>query len=199
MAEQKNNGQNGQGVNANNELGVNEKELIRLAIKVKVRDMKDPTGFDSIPNNPSWNAAGNAVVAFTGGNEDIINDLAKANGGALKALSLNQWTDKALQIAKKYIDTSKVKVDNTEMKLIKIGGMFETWYKQNLGALKPRKAFKGDKLTAIDYFTYMVGHRKAIPQEVINEFHFRLDKQRLGALSNNMLELVEKSMITKSA
>jgi len=199
MAEQKNN-QNGQGTNkANNELGVNEKELIRLAIKVKVRDMKDPTGFENIPSNPSWNEAGNAVMAFAGGNEEIIDDLMKANGGAFKTLSLNQWTDKALQIAKKYIDTSKVKVDNTEMKLIKIGGMFETWYKQNIGTLKPRKAFKGDKLTAIDYFTYMVGHRREIPREVVNSFHFRLDKQRLGSLSNDMLEVIEKSMTAKSA
>jgi len=198
MADNKTNGQNGQGAN-NDKLGVNEKELIKLAIRVKVRDRKDPTGFDNIPSNPSWNDAGNAVKDFAGGNESVIDELSKANGGSLNTYSLNQWTEEAFKIAKKYVDTSKLQIDNTEMKLVKIGGIFETWYRKNQSGLKPRKAFKGDKLTAIDYFSYMVANNKEIPKEVMMSFHYRVDKQRMGSLDNSTLEIVEKSMISKSA
>jgi len=197
MADNKSNGQNNAGAN-NDKLGVNEKELIKLAIRVKVRDMKDPTGFDSIPNNPSWNDSGNAVKEFAGGNNSVIEELSKANGGSLRTLSLNQWTEEAFKIAKRYVDTSKLQIDNTEMKLIKIGGIFEAWYKKQ-GGLKPRKAFKGDKITAIDYFSYMVANNREIPKEIMSSFHYRVDKQRMGSLDNSTLEIVEKSMISKSA
>jgi hypothetical protein len=192
MATDKTSGQNEQG--ANDKLGINEKELIKLAIREKVRDMKDPTKFDPIPNNPSWNDSGNAVKEFAGGNEAVIEELSKANGGSLRTLSLNQWTEEAFKIAKRYIDTSKIQIDNAEMKLVKIGGMFETWYKKQKG-VKDRKAFKGEKLTAIDYFGYMVAHNREIPKEVINSFHFRVDKQRMGSLEDNVLDIIEKSMV----
>jgi len=190
MADNKTNGQNGQG--ANNELTVNEKELIKLAVKVKVRELKDPTGSSSIPNNPSWNDSTDALIA-NGMKEDDIGIVAKANGGIRSTLCINQWTEEALRIAKKYIDTSNLKIENSELELIKIGGKFENWYLKQ-PSMKKRKAFKGDKLTAIDIFSYAVGNNIEIPKDIMTAFHYRVDKQKIGVLDYNILTKLSNLM-----
>jgi len=190
MADNKTNGQNGQ--SAINELTVNEKELIKLAVKVKVRELKDPTGSSSIPSNPSWNDSTDALIA-SGMKEDDIGIIAKANGGIRSTLCINQWTEEALRIAKKYIDTSNLKIENSELELIKIGGKFENWYLKQ-PSMKKRKAFKGDKLTAIDIFSYAVGNNIEIPKDIMTAFHYRVDKQKIGVLDYNILTKLSNLM-----
>jgi len=192
MADNKTNGQNGQG--ATKELSVNEKELIKLAIKAEVAKMKDPTGSTQPPSNPSWNDSLNALIA-NGMTEDEIKTIADFNGGIRTTLSVNQWSEEALKYAKKYIDTSKIKLEGAEMELIKIGGKFEDWYKKQPN-MKNRKAFKGDKLTAIDIFSYAVGNNIEIPRDIMTAFHYRVDKQKIGVLDYSVLTKISNLMMS---
>jgi len=195
MADNKTNGQNGQGANnANNELSVNEKELIKLAIKAEVAKMKDPTGSTPPPSNPSWNDSLDALIA-NGMAEDEIKTIADFNGGIRTTLSVNQWSEEALKYAKKYIDTSKIKIEGAEMEFIRIGGKFEDWYKKQPN-MRKRKAFKGDKLTAIDIFSYAVGNNIEIPKDIMTALHYRVDKQKIGVLDYDVLTKISKMMMS---
>ena len=176
------------------EMSVNLRALIAVGVRMTVRNMKDPTKSQSIPNNPSWNDSTNALI-YNGMSEDMIYDILKANGGGNSTLSLNQWSEDAYKLVEKYAGTDKInQSDNSELILISIGAKFESWFKKEFPSDK-RKTFKGESLKVDDYFKYSVAKQIETPKAVLSALSPLINKQKLGTLSFNTLKQMNDLMV----
>jgi len=194
MADNKTNGQN-TGANANNQgLTANQKEQIRLAIRTIYRDWKDPQKLDDLPSKSmSFNNATSGLVHSreTRFEEANMNELAKSM--KFTNPNLDKWSDEALQIVSKYIDTSKFKTDSRAGQFLEIGMKFETWFKRAYEG-DSRKSFKGESLKIADIIDYFIYNKKEFPNNLFVNLPTPTRKRNLSVLKTDELELINSKM-----
>jgi len=188
MADIKTNGQNA-GAN-NQELSINEKALIRLAVIQMVDEYKNPLGTKPKDRNPSWNDFTNALKS-KGLGDNERGELYKINKDTTK---LNRLSDEALKYLKRFVDITKVKLDDKEGVLIGISKTFEDWYLANFVNDK-RQRFKHTTISVLDVSNYMFNKNKSFPEEFVNDVRGDIRNEKIADLTLNALKALHNKMV----
>jgi len=191
MADNKTNGQNNTGANAKkDELSVNEKALIRMAVVQITDEYKNPLGTKKRDLNPTWNDFTSALVNKGLGDEER-GKLYNINKDTTK---LNRLNDEALKYLKNFVDITKVKLDDKEGVLIGIAKIFEDWFKANFVGHK-RQKFKHTTISVLDVADYMFNKNKTFPKDFVNDVRGDIRSEKMSDLTLNALKAVYDEMV----